>query len=95
MENRPVVSKGEGRGCGMAWEFGVGRCKLLHFKWMSNEALLYITGNYIQYVHIHAWVTLLYTGNWHNIVNPLYFNLKIKLNMEEKKEYFYHGVHHD
>ena len=29
-------------------EFGVGRCKLLHSEWMSNEVLLYSTGNYIQ-----------------------------------------------
>ena len=28
--------------------FGVGRCKLLHLEWMSNEVLLYSTGNYTQ-----------------------------------------------
>ena len=32
----------------MDWEFGVGRCKLLHLEWISNEVLLYNTGNYIQ-----------------------------------------------
>ena len=30
------------------WEFGVGRCKLLHLEWISNEVLLYSTENYIQ-----------------------------------------------
>ena len=30
------------------WEFGVSRCKLLHLEWISNEVLLYSTGNYIQ-----------------------------------------------
>ena len=30
-----MVAKGEG------WEFVVGRCKLLHIEWMSNQALLY------------------------------------------------------
>ena len=33
-----------------AWdgqEFGVGRCKLLHIEWLSNEVLLYSTGNSI------------------------------------------------
>ena len=30
------------------WEFGVSRCKLLHLEWISNEILLYSTGNYIQ-----------------------------------------------
>ena len=29
----------------MDGEFGVGRCKLL--EWISNEVLLYSTGNYI------------------------------------------------
>ena len=32
----------------MDWEFGVGRCKLLHLEWISNETLPYSTGNYIQ-----------------------------------------------
>ena len=36
-----------GRGSGMDWESGVNRCKLLHLEWISNEILLYSTGNYI------------------------------------------------
>ena len=35
-------------GSGMDWEFGVSGCKLLHLEWISNEALLYSTGNDIQ-----------------------------------------------
>ena len=35
-------------GSGMHWEFGVSRCKQLHLKGISNEMLLYSTGNYIQ-----------------------------------------------
>ena len=31
----------------MGWEFGVGRCKLLHLEWIHNE-LLYSTGTYSQ-----------------------------------------------
>ena len=38
----------EGGGSGMDWEFGVGRCKLLHLEWKRNEVLLYSTGNCIQ-----------------------------------------------
>ena len=30
------------------------------------------------YIHIHGWVTLLRVGNWHNIVNQLYFKKKRK-----------------
>ena len=29
-------------------EFGLGRCKLFHLGWISNEVLLYSTGSYIQ-----------------------------------------------
>ena len=33
----------------MDWEFGVGRCKLLHLEWIYNKVLMYSTGNYTQY----------------------------------------------
>ena len=39
---------GEG-GREMTWEFGLGRCELLHIDWINNKVLLYSTGNYIQY----------------------------------------------
>ena len=34
-------------GSGVDWEFGVNRCKLMPLEWISNEILLYSTGNYI------------------------------------------------
>ena len=40
--------QGVGGESGMDWEFGVSRCKLFHLEWISNEVLLYSTGNYIQ-----------------------------------------------
>ena len=46
MENRPVVGKGDGVS-GMDWEFEVIRCKLLYLEWISNQILLYTTGNYV------------------------------------------------
>ena len=36
LENRLMVSKGEGEGSGMEGEFKVGRGKLLHLEWISN-----------------------------------------------------------
>ena len=48
IENRLEFAKREGRGSGMDGEFGVGRCKVLHLEWISNEVLLYSTGNHIQ-----------------------------------------------
>ena len=48
MENRLVVAKGEGEGSGMGWEFGISRCKLLHWEWINNEDLLHSTGSYSQ-----------------------------------------------
>ena len=40
--------QGAGGGSGVDWEFRVGRCKLLHLEWISNEVMLYRTWNYIQ-----------------------------------------------
>ena len=36
-----------GGGSRMDWESWVNRYKLLHLEWISNEILLYSTGNYI------------------------------------------------
>ena len=44
-----MVTKGEGGGGGMEWEFGISRCKLLYIEWINNKVLLCSTGNYIQY----------------------------------------------
>ena len=47
LENRLVVAKGGGGGgSGMDWEFGVNRWKLMPLEWISNNILLYSTGNY-------------------------------------------------
>lgn len=54
LENRLVVAKGEVRGGWMDEEFGVGRCKLLCLEWISNEVLLYNTGNSIQSLGIES-----------------------------------------
>ena len=32
-------------GSGMSGDSGVSECKLLHLEWVSNEVLLYSTGN--------------------------------------------------
>ena len=40
--------QGGGGESGMDWEFGISGCKLLYLEWVSNEILLYNTGNYIQ-----------------------------------------------
>ena len=34
-------------------------------------------------MYVYNWVTLLYSRDWHSIVNQLYFNLK-KLKKKEK-----------
>ena len=85
--NRLVVAKGEERGNGIDLRFGVSRCKLLHLKWINNKVLLYSTGNCIQSPgtehdgkeyknYIYIYVTLMYSRNWHNTVNQLYFHDK-------------------
>ena len=41
-------SQGGGGGSEVGWEFGFSRCKLLLcLEWISNQILLYGTGNYI------------------------------------------------
>ena len=47
MENRLVVAKGEGEELGWTGSFGVSKCKLLHLEEISNEILMYSTGNYM------------------------------------------------
>jgi len=53
VENRLVIAKGEEGRRDMDWEFGVSRYKLLYIGWINNKALLYSTGNYIQYLLIN------------------------------------------
>ena len=53
IENRLVVAKGEDGRSRIDGEFGVGRSKLLYLEWISNEVLLYGTGNYIQSLGIN------------------------------------------
>ena len=38
----------QGGGSGMDGESGVSRCKLWYLGWISNEVLLFSTGNYVQ-----------------------------------------------
>ena len=71
-------------------KFGVGRCKLLRLGWINNKVLIYSTGNYIQYpvtnhngkeykkerLYVYNRVTLLYSKDGHNAVNPPYFSKK-------------------
>ena len=55
LENRLVVAKGQGRGSGIDRDLGVSRCKLLHLEWISNEVLLYSTGNCVQTLGGRTW----------------------------------------
>ena len=47
LEEQTCGCQREGGGSGMDWEYVFRRCKLLHLEWISNEILLYSTGNYI------------------------------------------------
>ena len=74
-----------GGGSGVDWEFGVSRCKLLHLEWVKTlrsyctaqgtiSSLLRQTmmeKNIKKNVYMCNWITLLYSRNWHNIVNQL------------------------
>ena len=45
---RHVVTRGKMEEVGWMGFSGAGRCKLLHLEWVSNEVLLYSTGNYVK-----------------------------------------------
>ena len=48
MENRLVVAMGEGVEMGWRGNFGLVGANYYILEWISNEVLLYSTGNYIQ-----------------------------------------------
>ena len=50
METRLVVAEGSGGGC--SGEFGLSRCKLWHWEWISSEVLLSRTGDSVS---SHLW----------------------------------------
>ena len=61
----------------MDWEYGIGRCKLLHSEWINNKVLRYSTGNYIQYPMIN------HNGNEY-LKKKLFSNqTKKKFNMQD------------
>ena len=53
MENRLAVDKGEGRGRGMDWEFGIGKFKLLYTEWIHSKVLLHSSRKSIQFTVIN------------------------------------------
>ena len=71
-------------------EFGISWCKLLHVEGINNKVLLHDPANYIQNpainhnereykkecLYVYNWVSLLYSRDWRNIVNQLYFSWK-------------------
>ena len=49
IENKFVVTKGEGSRGGKDSEFGISRYKLVYIGWIDNRVLLYSTENWSQY----------------------------------------------
>ena len=49
LENELMVTRGEGSGGGVDWEFGIDMYTLLYLKEITNKDLLYSTGNSAQY----------------------------------------------
>ena len=83
----------------MDWWFESGT--LWYMEWLANEDLLYSIGNSTQNsviiymgknmkknwcVYMYNWVTLLYSRNYYNTVNQLYFNKTLKNEKRKKKQ---------
>ena len=49
LENKLMVTRGEGWGGGIVSECGTDMYTLLYLKWITNKDLLYSTGNSAQY----------------------------------------------
>ena len=80
----------------MDWESGVQRCKVLPLEGISNEILLYSTGNYVwslmkehdnwtkgMYTCMCNWVTLLYSRKW---TEPRKSTITEKINIITKNQ---------
>ena len=99
-ENRLVDAKWEAGWSVMDWQLGVSRCRLLHLQQISNEVLLYNTGNHIQSLGIEHYGrlydkrsvymcmlgSLCCTQKLTQHVNQLQFNLKNKLRKDSTSE---------
>ena len=93
-----MVTKGDRFGGGMEWGFGIGKFTLRYVKWLAIRDLLYSPENSTRYsviiyivkrserewlcVYMYNWITLLYSRNYHNLVNQIYINQTLK---SEKK----------
>ena len=96
-ENKLLITKGDRCERGMYWGFGIGICTWWYMEWLASGDLLYSTGNSSQYsviihmgkdyekewipIHVNS-VRLLYSRNYHSIVNQLCF---IKILKTKKK----------
>ena len=49
LEEKLIVTRDEGLGGGIHWEFATDMYTLLYFKYTANKNLLYSTGNSAQY----------------------------------------------
>ena len=49
LENGLMVTRVEGLGGGIDWEFGIDMYTLLYLKWVTNKDLPYSMGNSAQY----------------------------------------------
>ena len=96
LENELMIAKGEEWRKGIVREFGMDTYTLLYLKWLTNKVLLNSTWHSAQcyvaawigvefgengYMYLYGWVPLLFTWNYHNIVNQPFSNIKLKDNI--------------
>ena len=55
LENKLMLTSGEGWGEGIVREFGIDMYTLLYLKWITNKDLLYSTGNSAEW-YVAAWM---------------------------------------
>ena len=78
LENELIVPRGRMRG-GIVREFGMDMCTLLYLKWITNNDLLYNTGN-SALCYVAAWMGGEFGREWMHVyvwLNPFAFHPKL------------------
>ena len=78
-ENKLIITRGQGCGEGIVWEFGIDMYTLLYLKQITNKDLLYSMGNSAQ-CYVAAWMRGEFGGEWILVyvwLNPFVVHLKL------------------
>ena len=62
----------------MDWRFGISICTPWYMEWLASIVMIYVGKESGKEYMIYNWIILLYSRNYHNTVNQLYFQKTLK-----------------